>query len=146
MTSAEKSNPKPNDQPGEPSDRAAHAIAAAIETLIDGLSPTEKELILRKITEKLRPIPVPQAGDVLGIVVQFIPRDRQWSVSELKKQIEAGGGEIAAKAIHNALGYLTRKGHIKRLGYGRYIIDGMPVVTADEVGGQHSITEGDLDD
>lgn len=122
------------------------AIASAIETLLDGLSPTAKEEVYRRITEKLRPIPVPQAGDVLGIVVQLIPRDRQWTVAELQRRIADQGADIAAKEVYNAVGYLTRKKHIQRVGYGRYLIGGVPVVTADELGGQPSITEGDADD
>ena len=130
----------------EPNDRAMEAIISAIDTLVDGLGAADKEKILRKITEKLRPIPVPQAGDVLGIVVQLIPRDRQWTVAELKRRVEQAGTPLHEKAIHNAIGYLTRKGHIQRLGYGRYMIGGLPVVTTDELGGQRSITEGDSDD
>lgn len=126
--------------------RATKAIATAIDALIEGLSPAAKEDVLRQVTEKLRPIPVPQAGDVLGVVVQLIPRDRQWTIAELKRSIEQSGSDISAKEIHNAVGYLTRKRHIQRLGYGRYIIDGIPVVSTDELGGQRSITEGDLDD
>jgi hypothetical protein len=131
---------------GAHADRATQAIVLAIDTLIDGLTPAEKELVLQKITERLRPIPVPQAGDVLGMVVRLIPRDREWTVSELKKRVEQQSVPITAKEIYNALGYLTRKGHIQRLGYGRYIIDGVPVVTADDLGGNRSITEGDSDD
>jgi hypothetical protein len=130
----------------QPTDRAVQAIVSAIDTLIDGLNPTEKELILRKVTEKLRPIPVPQAGDALGIVVQLIPRDRQWTVAELKRCVEEQNTPVTAKEIHNALGYLTRKRHIQRVGYGRYMLGGIPVVTTDEPGGQPSTTEGDADD
>jgi hypothetical protein len=146
MSKAEQFHPDSRNSESDPSYRATQAIVSAIETLIDGLSPIEKERVLRNVTEKLRPIPVPQAGDVLGIVVQLLPRDRQWTVAELKQRVEQQGVPVAAKEIYNALGYLTRKRHIRRVGYGRYIIDGIPVVTADEFGGQPSITEGDADD
>jgi hypothetical protein len=130
----------------QPADPARAAILSAIDTLMDGLSPGEREQVLRTITEKLRPIPVPQAGDVLGIVVQLLPRDRQWTVAELKRRVEAEALPVSAKEIHNALGYLTRKKHIQRVGYGRYMIAGVAVVTADDLGGERSITEGDSDD
>lgn len=146
MSKVERIRPHTRSDEAEPIDPAAQAIVSAIGTLIDGLSPAQKELLLRKVTEKLRPIPVPQAGDVLGIVVQLLPRDRQWTVAELKQQVEKQGVPVTAKEIHNALGYLTRKGHIHRLGYGRYVIGGIPIVTADDLGGQPSITEGDADD
>jgi hypothetical protein len=132
--------------PSHPNDRAIEAIVSAIDTLVDGLTAADKEKVFRKITEKLRPFPVPQAGDVLGIVVQLIPRDRQWTVAEIKRRIEEAGADVPEKAIHNAIGYLARRQHIQRLGYGRYMIGGVPVVTTDELGGQRSITEQDLDD
>lgn len=135
--------PKPED--AEASDRAMQAIVSAIDTLVDGLSPAKKEWVLRSVTEKLRPVPVPQAGDVLGIVVQLLPRKGDWSIAELKKRIDDQAVPVTQKEIYNALGYLTRKGHIQRVGYGRYMIGGIPVVTADEVGGQPSITDEDLD-
>jgi hypothetical protein len=135
---------KPTDD--EPADPAAQAIMAAIDTLIEGLGPAQRELVLRKVTEKLRPISVPQAGDVLGIVVQLIPHGRQWTIAELKQAVEKRGASIPSKEIYNAVGYLARKKHIQRLGYGRYMIGGVPIVTADEFGGERSITEGDGDD
>jgi hypothetical protein len=146
MSKVERVHSHTQPDAAEPIDSAAQAIVSAIGTLLDGLSPAQKELVLRKVIEKLRPIPVPQAGDVLGIVVQLLPRDRQWTVSELKQNVEKQGVPVTAKEIHNALGYLTRKGHIRRLGYGKYIIGGIPVVTADDFGGEPSITEGDADD
>jgi hypothetical protein len=130
----------------DPTDRAAAAIISAINTLVEGLNPAERERVLREVTEKLRPIPAPQAGDVLGIVIQLIPRDREWTVAELKERVEKEGANFSPKKVHNAVGYLTRKRHIRRLGYGRYVIDGIPFVTTDEFGGQPSITEEDLDD
>jgi hypothetical protein len=129
-----------------PNDRAAQAIVRAISTLIEGLTPAQKEHVLREVTEKLRPIAAPQAGDALGIVIQLIPRDREWTVGEIKKRIEEQGAPVTAKEIHNAVGYLTRKRHIRRLGYGRYMIDGMVYVTSDDFGGQPSITEQEPDD
>lgn len=120
--------------------KPAQAIWTAIDALLETVSPSEREFIRRKINEKLRPISVPQAGDVLGIVVQLIPRDRPWTVAELKETLERHGSAIEAKEIHNAIGYLKRRNHIQRLGYGRYIIGGVPFVTADDLGGERSIT------
>lgn len=123
-------------------------MVSAILTLVDGfgLSAQEQEQVLKEVTEKLRPIPVPRAGDVLSKIVNLIPRDRDWTVKELKNRVEQQGDTVADKEIYNAIGYLTRKQHIHRLGQGRYIINGVGMVTADDLGGQPSITEGDLDD
>jgi hypothetical protein len=146
MSNVERSQRPSEPKQFEQDDRATRAIELAISTLLDGLSPIEKERVLRAVMEKLRPIPAPLAGDALGIVIQLIPRDREWTVAELKKRVEEETASVTAKEVHNAVGYLKRKKHINRLGYGRYVIDGMPFVTSDEVGGQPSITEQDLDD
>lgn len=137
----------PSDEPAKNAAdaKAQQAVLSVIDAVLLGLGPAARKDLLRAVTERLQPIPVPQAGDVLGIVVQLIPRDRQFTVAELKESLERQGAEIPSKEIHNAVGYLARKGHITRLGYGKYVIDGMPIVTTDELGGQRSITEGDLD-
>jgi hypothetical protein len=80
------------------------------------------------------------------MIVKLLPRQREWSVAEIKHKIDERGVAATAKEIYNALGYLTRKKHIRHIGYGRYLIDGIPVVTTDPLGGQPSITEGDSDD
>ena len=119
---------------------------ALVKTLIDSLPPQAREHFLREVAESLRPAVAPRAGEVLGTIVRFLSNRKDFTVAELKRQIDEQGVAASAKAIYNAIGYLTRKQHIRRVGYGRYLIDGIPVVTADEVGGQPSITEGDLDD
>ena len=105
-----------------PSDPRTKAMTTAIMVLLEALSPAERERVLRQAMDKLRPIDVPRAGGVLGAVVQLIPLDREWTVKELRQQLEQDGTSIANKELFNAVGYLTRKGHIRRLGYGRYTI------------------------
>jgi predicted transcriptional regulator of viral defense system len=64
----------------------------------------------------------------------------------LKRRIEEQGLQVRPSEIYNAIGYLARKQHIQRVGYGRYVIGGIAIVGADEFGGQPAITEGDADD
>lgn len=123
-------------------------MVKAIFALVDGFALTnrERELVLRQVSEKLRPIPVPRAGDALSAVVQLIPRNRDWTVKELKSKVEWNGSSISDKELYNAIGYLTRKHHIQRVGPGRYIVNGIVVTSTDNLGGQPSVIEGDLDD
>lgn len=121
-------------------------MLAAIRALVEGMTPRERERVLREVTEMLRPISLPRAGDTLGLVVQLLPRNREWTVKELKVRVQNQGAPISDKELYNALGYLTRKQHIQRVGQGRYMINGIPVVSADELGGEPSIAGGDLDD
>ncbi len=89
-----------------------------------GLALLSRKQVLKEVTEKLRPIAVPRAGDVLSTVVNLIPRDRAWTVRELKSRVEESGSPVADKELYNAIGYLTRKHHIQRVGPGRYVING----------------------
>ena len=81
------------------------------------------------------------AGDVLGAVIYLLPKRSEWSVQEIKKWIDDRGIEATATQIYNALGYLTRKQKIQRIGHGRYSIGGVPVVTSDDLGGAPSKDE-----
>jgi hypothetical protein len=129
----EKANPA--------SDRRADDFAATIKTLFGELPPTEQERIVAQLTEILRPIPAPRAGDVLGAVIHLFPKQPEWTVRELFKGLEARGVEYTAKEVYNALGYLKRKNKIEHKGHGRYSIGGIPIVTSDELGGEPSREE-----
>lgn len=123
-------------------------MVTAIFALVDGfgLTPCEREQVLKLVSEKLRPIPVPRAGDALNTVVQLIPHNRDWTVKELRDQVEKFGASLTDKEIYNAIGYLTRKQHICRIGMGRYVINGVGFTTVDDFGVEPTITGGDLDD
>jgi hypothetical protein len=89
------------------------------------------------------PIPAPRAGEVLGTIVRLFRRGGDWTVHDLKRAISERGVEASSKEIYNALGYLARKKKIQRIGYGRYVVDGVEVVTADDLGGPPSRHEID---
>jgi hypothetical protein len=126
--------------------RAAE-LARAIQVMLDRLPLAEKETVIRLLSESVRPPePGSKAGDVLGVIIRLLPRSKRWTVEELKKGIEQHGVKATDKQVFNAVGYLARKGRIQRIGYGKYVVGGIPVVTIDDLGGQPSITEGDLDD
>ncbi|OWK20792.1 hypothetical protein AJ88_26690 [Mesorhizobium amorphae CCBAU 01583] len=113
-------------------------VAQAINTLLGLLSPTERDLVLRKVTDKLRPIPAPRAGEVLEAIVLALPQRRDWTVEALRETVQEHGIEASAKEVYNAIGYLTRKKHMRRVGYGRYVVDGTEIVTSDDLGGESS--------
>lgn len=110
------------------------AMVRGILSLLETLTPAEKQAVVRRITDALRPIRTPNAGDVLGVVVQLIPRTGEWTVEDLKKTIEQSGIEATPKEVYNALGYLTRRKHIRRISYGRYMVDGAMIETPEDLG------------
>ncbi|MBS0247396.1 MAG: hypothetical protein JSR61_12310 [Proteobacteria bacterium] len=80
----------------------------------------------------------PRAGEVLGTIIRLLPKQKAWSVAELKQHVDQAGVQATDKEIYNAVGYLTRKGRVRRVAYGRYLVDGMLVETADDFGGESS--------
>jgi hypothetical protein len=117
-----------------------------IRTLLASLPEDDRTRFLREITATIAPMSGPRAGAVLGTIVRLLPQRKSWTLTELKQSIDERGISARPKEVYNAMSYLKRQGHIQHIGYGRYLIGGMPVVTADHVGGQPSITEEDLDD
>ena len=126
-----------------PADRASNQrtekIIDAIRTLLDALSPAEQERVFRAV----RPSATPRAGEVLGAVVRMLPSKSEWTVGEIKQDVAAAGIKATAKEIYNAIGYLRRRGHVERRGYGRYIVAGVGIVTSDDFGGEPTRDEND---
>jgi hypothetical protein len=134
-----------NEKLGEQPDARSDSIASTIRILFRELSLPYQERVLDDLTDILRPIPAPRAGDVLGAVIHLLAKSpsSEWSVRELKNAIDHHGIEATVKEIYNALGYLTRKRKIQRTGHGRYAVEGMQVVTSDDLGGPPSRHEID---
>jgi len=126
-----------------PANSRAESIVSTIKVLFSEIPVAEQERVLTDLTEILRPIPAPRAGDVLGALIHLLPKRAGWTVQELKQAIGEHGIAASPKEIYNALGYLTRKRKIQRTGYGRYAVEGMQVVTSDDLGGPPSRHEID---
>jgi hypothetical protein len=122
-------------------DAHAESVLTAFKALLAGLSPEQQERVRAALFKSFPQNSTPRAGQVLGTILKLVPRDRAFTIDEVKKSIEAEGIQATVKAIYNALGYLTRKHKIHRIGHGRYSIGGMPVVTSDELGGEPSRDE-----
>lgn len=111
-------------------------VADAISVLLAPYSAVDRQTILAQLTEERKSYgPVaPKAGDVLGAIVRLIPQDRTWTIEELKQSVNEKRVNASAKEVYNAIGYLKRRGHVKRVAYGRYIVDGIEFVTTDDFG------------
>jgi hypothetical protein len=138
MAQVMKFSPK---QPSGSDDRLAadsQDIAEKIKALLESVPQEDQEAILESIAEFVKPIPVERAGDVLGAVVRFVQRKQEVTVDAVKEAVREAGLQASPKEVYNAIGYLTRKGHMRRVGYGRYTIDGVEYVTSDDLGGAPS--------
>jgi hypothetical protein len=121
------------EKPPEASTRSS-TTADAILSLFAILSTEDQERIFKQIKTIVRPIQAPRAGEVLGAIVRLLPRRKSWAMPDIKGGIAREGVQASPKEIYNAIGYLTRKGRIKRVGYGRYIIDGAMLETLEDIG------------
>ena len=135
--------PSSTDLSTNPPDGRVGTVVDAIKLLLDTLTLDEQRDALKTINERVQPIATPRAGELLGKIVRWIPRDSVWTVDDAKREVAAQGIEASPKKIYNAIAYLSRKGHVRRIGYGRYIVDGVGVTTSDDLGGEPARYEDD---
>jgi Fe2+ or Zn2+ uptake regulation protein len=62
----------------------------------------------------------PRAGTVLSAVIQYASKRDEFLVRSLVDDVRLTVSDALPKEVYNALGYLTRKGHLRRHEYGRY--------------------------
>jgi hypothetical protein len=103
-----------------------HHIADLVMGLLAGLSEFERERFLQILTERVQAIATPRAGKTLGAVVDHFKQERDrpepLTIEDIRAAISKRGVQATPKEVYNALGYLTRKRHIRRVGHGQYVI------------------------
>jgi hypothetical protein len=109
-------------------------LVDGFKLMLGALPPDQQQLAVDELTAMLRPIPAPRAGAVLGTLVRLLPRRAEWTVEEIKQEIASRGIEATPKEVYNSLGYLVRKGRVRRVGYGQYVVDGVGLTTTDDLG------------
>jgi hypothetical protein len=124
-------------------DARADNVVTAFKTLLSGLSPEIQERVRASLLKSFPPNTAQRPREVLATVLKLVPRDRAITIEEVQKSAEAQGIQATARVIANALGYLTRKKKIIRVGHGRYMVDGEMVITSDSLGGAPSRYEED---
>lgn len=126
--------PFPLAEKSEPSSPEAAKILQAIWALVPLLPIADQQRLADDIVKAVRPIPAFRSGEVLGSVVRFLPKRPHWTAKEIRDEVAASGVEATSREVFNAIGYLVRKGRVKRLGNGTYLVDGVGLSTADDLG------------
>ena len=116
-----------------PDSAFAEGVVSAFMAMVDGLSPDLQERVRAELSKKFPLSLSPKPGQVLGTILKLVPRGQEFTIDDVKKSVEAEGVQATAKAIYNALGYLTRKQKIVRVGHGRYMIDGALFETSEDL-------------
>ena len=68
----------------------------------------------------LAPFRLRQSYTIAQAVLYFFFHTERWTTESIKRDLMRNRKDITGKQISNALGYLTRKKYIRRLGYGLY--------------------------
>ena len=101
-------------------------LSAVIEKLMEVLPPAERALYQQR-AEIGRPVKrSPHATPVYDNVVQLFGRtkQREWTAPEVQEALKADGVQTEPQQVHNVLGYLARKGLLRRMSRGRYFVVG----------------------
>ena len=117
----------------EPLPDRLQKMADGIRTLLSTLTPEERQQVLRELSGAA-PIPTPRAGKVLSLVTRSLPRDKAFTVAEVKERVAGTDARVTEKEVYNAIGYLKRHRYLKRLGYGHYTFtdgEGRTVVVSE---------------
>lgn len=130
--------PQPDDDAArrERIEKIARGLADSVFAV---MSEEDRQDVLDKLCEILRPIPTPRAGDVLNAVVRLLlpHHGEELTVQHIKEGVQEKGVSADPKEVYNAIGYLVRKGYMRRVGYGRYVVEGGTVIVAsDDLGGE----------
>jgi hypothetical protein len=129
--------------PQLPADQVSQvdAIGGAIGSLLRSLPADQRQRLLDELIREHRLIPASRAGKVLGQVVRLIPKTEEFSVDEVKRKVSESGVAADPKAIYNALTYLYVQGKVRRVGYGRYIVNGAAFNGLEDLGGASGSNE-----
>lgn len=110
------------------------AVMKAVLTLLDTLPEARRQMVLQKLAASSKPVSTRKSNETMGIVLDFIRGKRNWSISEVKEEILQHHAETDPKEIYNTINYLAKTGRIKRIGHGKYMVDGNLVVSSDTLG------------
>lgn len=98
----------------------------------------QRERIGRELLKLVGDPDSPKAGDALATVLSVMKQGGVFTVEDVKRQADARGAAPPPKEIYNALGYLKRKGKLRRIGYGRYVGEGIEIDTSEDLGGENA--------
>jgi hypothetical protein len=102
------------------------AALRSIRLVFDRLSPTQQEIVLNNLaqnslTRNGHCALTYQSGAALQAVVLALGEQPAWRAQELRAAAqELAPCRLSDKQIANAIGYLTRRGHLVHVAYGHY--------------------------
>jgi hypothetical protein len=120
------------------------AIKAVILSLAAIVRPERAALLLTEVESAASLIPArSRGGPIYDNIVQFLPKQREWDIRQAKAELDSRGVQAEKKDVQNVFGYLARDGRVRRVGRGRYLVNGTLLITSDDLGGEPTRCEDD---
>lgn len=116
--------------------------------LVEALSPESREALLRTLSpnpvDRIEEVSTPTG--VLSRILRLVPTGSEVTAASLRRKVADFGVEAEPKEVYNSIGYLARAGALRRVGYGRYVVNGVEFSTSDNFGGEPDRLEDLSDD
>jgi hypothetical protein len=110
-----------------------------IRAAIDAVPADQRDELKRRLTEDLTKPQIPvRGGEVLNNIVRLFQNNEKtdWTAAEIRAALStANGNEPPKAAVYSALQYLGGMKILRRVGYGRYVVDGGGLLITHDRGG-----------
>jgi len=110
-----------------PSDPEIEQAVNILRSALSGVADHKRAAVAAKLCEVLSEPKTPQrAGPVLDNVIQLFRQEQrpEWSAKEVVSALKERGHEVQNKQVYSALTYLDGMRILRRIGYGRYLVEG----------------------
>lgn len=100
---------------------AEMSVVQVVTHIIDTLDYRQREEVFQHLLT-LRVAPLVNGNDALRLVGAMFKPGLRLTVGDMKCEVAKHYPEVTDKQVYNAVGYLTRKGKIKRVGQSLYVM------------------------
>lgn len=139
----------PFSKPESDANERARVQLRLVRMLVDELPPEVRAEFLRQIAAEVSSPDLARGDSATETIAKIISLARPGSevtAATARKAVADRGVEAEPKHVYNALTYLKRAGKLKRVGYGRYVVEGVEFSTSDDYGGERARDEDLRDD
>jgi hypothetical protein len=113
-----------------------------VRMLIDSLPAEAKAELAHELVQQQADRPT----GTIAKIIRMAPPGSEITAASLRKAVADHGIEAEPKEIYNSITYLARAGKLRRVGYGRYVVDGVEIKTSEDLGGEKARDEDLADD
>ena len=120
-----------------------------VRMLVEELPPEVRAEFLRQMAAEVPQVDLTRGDSATETIAKIISLARPGSevtAATARKAVAERGVEAEPKHVYNALTYLKRTGKLRRVGYGRYVVEGVEFSTSDDYGGERASDEDLRDD